>query len=1024
MKETLTKEEKEIDEIIEETRKSLELEEYEKTLPLNKKVFELKIKTILLQGIAKSEVYDKLESNPKEYIKTMEEWLKSTQEEARKIILTDFPTTPSFQTTIQEIRSEQANKLLYITGVVKSKSEITVITTRIDRECKECGHTRTDNYELGQETKKYVLCPQCYRTTKTHKYMKNTKEHKKDIFYITLEEAPEENTTGELGRIPILFEEHLASPEIAQKIIRGTKITIAGTLQLVSHTTKYNQNVEHYLIKSYGIQIIGEEQQKIQMNQEVMNKIQEIRQNNLSMVEYWAKNLYKNIEGETKIKESIIVQLVGNSQIKKGNKKTRGDIHIILFGDTGSAKSTFLKLTQAYALKSRFASGGSSSAVGITAGIIKDELIGSWTCEAGAMPLAHKGILCLDEVDKLDEEDIKKMHEGLEQQCYDDKTEVLTKEGWKFFKDLTKKDLLITLKNGKITYEKPKLFINNHYEGDLFYIQTRRIDLVITPNHNLYASIYHQGKEYYPFQLCQIKEIYNKRMKMKKNGLWEGQEKKYFELPQIIKYKNQARIPTMIAQKRIIMDDWLEFMGYFLSEGSVHYINRIPYQIYLSQSEEANKEICNKMRACIKKIGYEVRQHKRKKDFCICNKQLASYLSQFGKVKEKHAPDFIKKLSSRQIKIFLEALIDGDGNRAKTCTSYITTSKKLADDFQELCLKIGKSAQINAIKYHEGNIGGRILKPTGQIYSISILEKNEPQINHNGYKQIIRRHYSGRIYCVEIPNHILYVRRNGKPIWCGNTITTDKGNVHVTMPCQTSVLGAGNPKYGMFDLYKNIYEQIEFPPAFLNRFDLIWVMIDKPETEKDKRIAQKIIRNLSGTEEEEDIKLFKQYLTIAKNIQVKMNPSIEQEIITWYENIRKRSNMEEKSIRLNARSVETIMRLMFAHARGELRAVISSEDFIWAKEIFLESIKLIATDLITGSIDTQIISTGVSHSENKIINLILQSIAESPHKELTWQDIRNIVDAKVPDYLIDKLLAKMKHSGDIFESRNGIYNKI
>jgi len=653
--------------IIEQTRNSLELNHFEKELYKNEKIFELKIKETFMEGATPQDVYDKLEKNPQTFIEAIELWLEASYDLKRTILLTDFPKDKSFQTDINQIRSKDKDKLMFITGVVKSKSEISVITTRIDRECPDCAFKISHHYELGQEIKKYMLCQQCLRTNKTHRYMKNTKEYKQDLFYITLEESPEDNSSGELARIPILFEGRLADPEIAQKITRGTKVTIAGTLRLVTRITKYGANVEHYLIKTYGLEVIGEEQMKVQMNQEVMNKIQEIRQNNPSMVEYWATNMYKNIEGEQRIKESIIVQLVGNPLIVKGNKRTRGDIHIILFGDAGTSKSTFLKLTQAYALKSRYANGGGASAVGITAGIVKDELIGGWTCEAGAMPLAHKGILCLDEADKIDEDDIKKMHEGLEQQ----------------------------------------------------------------------------------------------------------------------------------------------------------------------------------------------------------------------------------------------------------------------------------------------------------------------------------------------------------------TITTDKGNVHVTMPAQTSVLGAGNPKYGMFDLYQNIYEQIEFPPAFLNRFDVIWVMIDKPDPAKDKKIAEKIIQNLSGTEEVEDITLFKQYLTLAKSIQVSTTKDIEKEIVTWYENIRKRNNNEGKSIRLNARSVETIIRLMLAHARAELRIQVTQEDFMWAKSLFLESIKLIATDSITGEIDAQMIGSGFSHSQSQLIGIILKALNDAPNKELTYEDIKSGV-GNIPDFELDNLLEKMKNGRSIFEPRNGI----
>lgn len=330
--------------------------------------------------------------------------------------------------------------------------------------------------------------------------------------------------------------------------------------------------------------------------------------------------------------------------------------------------------------------------------------------------------------------------------CYDEQTEILTDKGWKYFRDLSKEDKVATLdKNNILIYQYPISYTKYYYSGKMFSQKGHLIDILVTLDHNLWLRTYNTPKWKF------ITAINSPRyVKYKRNAIWNGTEQKYFILPLI---KNQTRKEQRLDLK-ILMDDWLEFFGYWITEGCNCGKPPKNYRVKISQSQKVNSETYEKIKKCMERLGYKY--YINKEYFTISNKQLWNYLEQFGHAKDKFIPRELLQLSSRQLKILFDSMMYGDGD--KKGTRYATISKQLTDDFQELLLKIGLA----------GTMAKILTKTNPQFHVFISKRKLEPIANHTKDERSIIE-YSGNVYCVTVPNHIVYIRRNGKPCWCGNS---------------------------------------------------------------------------------------------------------------------------------------------------------------------------------------------------------------------------------------------------------------
>ncbi len=362
--------------------------------------------------------------------------------------------------------------------------------------------------------------------------------------------------------------------------------------------------------------------------------------------------------------------------------------------------------------------------------------------------------------------------------CYDEKTEVLTENGWKKFTDVRYSDKICTLnpKTDQIEFQSPQRIFSYIYKGKMYKLKTSRVNLLVTPNHKLlYSPCDFRNRK--PFVLREAERLFKKSKILKKDGIWAGKHSDFFTLPEV-RIRHGSRYYSGFRNKkeaRLPIKPWLKFFGFWIAEGWTSEGKEGDYNVCVCNN---NKEVLNEMKQILESFGYRVFQRKnlvRVRDF-----QLFHYLRQFGKCFDKFIPTDIKSVSKELLEILLEYYIKGDGHiygRTRKGLSATTTSIRLRDDLQEIALKIGISAyykrgQKKGTPFHSA-CTKKIYKRRNHAWIVYFIRRNRPVI----LPSTIKKHhyieswvdYSGFVYCLMVPNHVVYIRRGGIPLWCGNS---------------------------------------------------------------------------------------------------------------------------------------------------------------------------------------------------------------------------------------------------------------
>ena len=372
--------------------------------------------------------------------------------------------------------------------------------------------------------------------------------------------------------------------------------------------------------------------------------------------------------------------------------------------------------------------------------------------------------------------------------CYDDDTEVLTTDGWKPWPKVDGTELFGTYNpvSGELEYQEATEVFHADYEGPMYRVRSEQVDLLVTPNHRMWVQRHDtqaakRGEQ--KFAVEPAENLLHKRVKYQKCARWVGCSPDHVVIPatQRIYQRRDLDHPSTRTYSAISfpLEPFARFLGYYLAEGCVN-----GHVICLAQNRGP---VLDRMAETIRAMGLSAYLPETGNGSVRTQSvPLRDMLATLGHSYEKYVPAMVHSWAPPEIRILLEAMIEGDGNVHPTNGHRViyTASREMADDLQVLAIKAGWSANVRV----DDRTGLERVMANGQrfrnlrpSYIVSILTRRlTPLVNHGrhaapsrylneaGYNDGLEP-YKGWVHCVKVPNGLLFVRRNGVPVVSGNT---------------------------------------------------------------------------------------------------------------------------------------------------------------------------------------------------------------------------------------------------------------
>ncbi|MEM3227448.1 MAG: minichromosome maintenance protein MCM [Candidatus Micrarchaeaceae archaeon] len=312
---------------------------------------------------------------------------------------------------VMDVGSAYINKIIDVDALVVKRSEIIPRVKIGVYRCSYCGSVykiRSGKDEVPE------VCPECKR-----KSLKAVEEESK---FVDLQKIAVQDPLEKLrGNTPTWQLEVWLIDDLVNKVIPGDRIDITGVLRIRKRRSirgKIEKDLYTMYLDALSLSPKQKEFAEIAISEEEERSIIELSKDPQIFEKIW-KSVVPSVYGHEEVKQSIVLQLFGGTPNKTlvDGGVIRSDIHILLIGDPGSAKTRILQTVTKLVPKGIYVSGKSVTGGGMTAVAERDEFAeGGWTLRAGALVLGSGGVVCIDEFDKIEEIDRAALHEALESQ--------------------------------------------------------------------------------------------------------------------------------------------------------------------------------------------------------------------------------------------------------------------------------------------------------------------------------------------------------------------------------------------------------------------------------------------------------------------------------------------------------------------------------------------------------------------------------------------------------------------------------
>jgi len=359
---------------------------------------------------------DELLENPGKVLEDVWDAIKSNQlirtkdgKEPRGINIR-FKNLPQ-KLGVRNIRSDDINRFISVEGILRKTTEVRPRIVEAVFKC-PAGHFTYKKQKYG----KFIEPEGCATDGCTFKKLELLPKRSRfvDSQKLRVQESPEGLRGGEQPQTLDID----VTDDLAGRVSPGDRVIINGILRSMQRMIRGEKStVFDIFLECNSIEIQEKEFEEVDIDEHAEDEIRELSRDPL-IYRKITHSIAPTIYGSEDVKEAIALQLFGGiAKEMPDGSHLRGDIHVLLIGDPGIAKSQLLRYIVKLSPRAIYTSGQSSTSAGLTATAVKDEFgDGRWTLEAGALVLADMGVAAVDEMDKMQKEDRSALHEAMEQQ--------------------------------------------------------------------------------------------------------------------------------------------------------------------------------------------------------------------------------------------------------------------------------------------------------------------------------------------------------------------------------------------------------------------------------------------------------------------------------------------------------------------------------------------------------------------------------------------------------------------------------